>query len=108
MLPQTTISRIILSADCARMRDQCYAQDMPATEQDAGQVFLKRDAFNRIMRAHHCESDSSCARMIGVNRSTIARLRAQIGSPSGAVMFQIAEALGVDIEVLFTRNQEES
>jgi transcriptional regulator with XRE-family HTH domain len=81
---------------------------MTATQQDAGQVFLKRDAFNRIMRAHHCETDSSCARMIGTHRSTISRLRAQVGSPSGAVMFQIAEALGVDIEFLFTTNKEES
>lgn len=81
---------------------------MKATEQDAGQVYLKREAFNRIMRSHGCESDSSCARMIGTHRSTISRLRAQVGSPSAAVVFQIADALGVDVEVLFTRSKEES
>lgn len=81
---------------------------MPKMKSDAGQVFLKRDAFNRIARAHDCESDSACARLTGTHRSTIARLRAQVGSPSGAVMLQIAESLGVDVEILFTRNKEES
>jgi transcriptional regulator with XRE-family HTH domain len=81
---------------------------MTTPNQDAGQVFLKREAFNRIARTHNCESDSACARLTGTHRSTISRLRAQIGSPSGAVMLQIAESLGVDVEVLFTRNREES
>jgi len=81
---------------------------MTTPKPDAGQVFLKRDTFNRIMRAHGCNSDSACARLTGTHRSTISRLRAQVGSPSGAVMLQIAESLGVDVEVLFTRNKEES
>lgn len=63
--------------------------------------------FDEIMSARNCRSDSDCAREIGVHRSTISRLREKTCSPTGAVMFQIAEALGVRVDVLFTRTKEQ-
>lgn len=64
--------------------------------------------FNEIMGARNCYSDTACAREIGIHRSTVARLREKTCSPTGAVMFQIAEALGVRVDVLFTQTKEQS
>lgn len=57
--------------------------------------------FDKIMHAQNCETDESCARAIGVHRSTISRLREQVCNPSGAVMLRIAKVTGVPVEALF-------
>jgi transcriptional regulator with XRE-family HTH domain len=70
-------------------------------------IVLNVPLFDQIMANLGCKTDEQCARELGVHRSTVSRMRANECTPSGEVMFQVAEALGVKVEVLFGRPKKE-
>jgi transcriptional regulator with XRE-family HTH domain len=69
-------------------------------------IKLNVGIFDEITAAMGLGSDAAVARMLGVHRSTVLRLRAGSVEPSADVMYQIAEKLGIHVTVIFTREHE--
>ena len=61
--------------------------------------------IKQIREAKHI-SQTNLAKKIGVEGGTLSRYEAGYISPSADVLIKIANALGVDIEMLFDENQK--
>ena len=69
-------------------------------------IKLNVGVFDEVTSAMGAGSNAARARMLGIHRSTVIRLRAGSVEPSADVMYQIAEKLGIPVTVIFTREHE--
>jgi transcriptional regulator with XRE-family HTH domain len=75
-------------------------------EAQRAKIKLNVGVFDEVTTAMGAGNNAARARMLGVHRSTVVRLRAGSVEPSADVMYQIAEKLGVPLTALFTREHE--
>jgi transcriptional regulator with XRE-family HTH domain len=69
-------------------------------------VVLNVGLFDTLTTAKGCVRDTDRAELLGVHRVTISRLRARTQSPKPELMYDIADALGVPVTTLFTRETD--
>ena len=66
-------------------------------------VALRTDVFDILTAARGATNDSARARLVGVDRATISRMRRRKFTPSMAVAMRIAATLGSSVDFLFER-----
>lgn len=66
-------------------------------------VVLRTDVFDDLTSKLGATSDIARARLIGVDRTTIHRMRYRLHTPSMDVAMRMAERLDVTVEDLFER-----
>lgn len=79
--------------------DEATQRDTHATTR----VVLREEVFDRLTAEAGATNDTARARLLGINRATILRLRQRKFQPSWTVTNKMTARLGCSVEDLFER-----
>jgi DNA-binding XRE family transcriptional regulator len=79
------------------------AEDEQERGSSATQIALRGDVFNELTAKHGATNDVARARLFGIDRATILRMRKREFAPRLELAMRMAERLETTVEELFER-----